>query len=129
MAIVAKAVKANTLKTIKQAAIAADQVLVLKTPVDTGRARANWIVSIGSPAPGEITGYTKRNAGSIATEQGRIKALSYKLGKGGIYITNNVAYITLLDAGSSVQRPKGMTAAAIKAAQKVLGSAKLLDGV
>lgn len=130
MGIIAAAVKANTLKTVKRAAIAADQAVVLATPVDTGRARANWLVTIGAPASQSIgSGFTPNNAANIATSHGREVALKYKLGKGGIFITNNVVYASLLDAGSSRQAPNGMTAAAIKAAQRTLGDAKLLDGV
>jgi hypothetical protein len=71
----------------------------------------------------------KGQAANEALEKGRIKIAEYKLGRGGIFITNNVAYIVALDAGSSAQAPQGMTADAIRAAQKQLGAARLLDGV
>jgi hypothetical protein len=133
-------VERNTLKIVKRAAIAADQTAVLKTPVDTGRARANWIVTVGAPGAGTPAdalgpkgGKGKRGvkgqAANEALEKGRIKIAEYKLGRGGIFITNNVAYIVALDAGSSAQAPQGMTADAIRAAQKQLGAARLLDGV
>ena len=124
MRIVADAVKANTLKAVKRAAIAADQAAVFATPVDTGRARANWLVAIGAPNV-VATESTDANA---ALSQGSIMAQSYKLGQGGIFITNNVPYIGLLDAGSSAQAPAGMTAAAILAARRQLGNATILKG-
>ena len=125
---------------MKRAAVAADQTAVLKTPVDTGRARSNWVVSIGVPrtdapksAKGPRGGQGRRGVKTDATnealEDGRATILGYKLGKGGIFISNNVPYIGRLDAGSSAQAPQGMTSAAIKAAQKQLGDARLLDGV
>ena len=128
MAAIAKAVERNTLKTVKRAAIAADQTAVLKTPVDTGRARANWIVSFGAPSDQIVASPGKRQAANQATEKGRQKIGQYKLGQGGIFISNSVSYITLLDAGSSKQARAGMSTAAIKAAQAQLGSVRLLGG-
>lgn len=129
MELLAEAVKRNTLLTVKRAAIAADQTAVLRTPVDTGRARANWLVSVGVAeySVREVNNLSKGAAANVALEQGRDAASGYKLGQGGIFITNSVPYIGVLDAGSSAQAPNGMTAAAIQAAAKQLGSAKLLE--
>lgn len=135
MKIVADAVKRNTVLVVKRAAIAADQAAVLATPVDTGRLRANWLVSIGIPDSGEVTfskgkeGSTKGAVANEALSRARDTIGTYKLGMGGIYISNNVSYAYLIDAGRSEQAPKGMTARAILAASRQLGSAKLLDGV
>lgn len=127
---------------MKRAAIAADQAAVLATPVDTGRARGNWVVSIGVPRYGEPNtppaargrGRERRTAAgnqsaNKALKDGRSTVLGYKLGKGGIFITNSVPYIGLLENGSSAQAPNGMTAAALSAAARQLGNARLLDGV
>lgn len=124
MEILAEGVKHNTLNAVKRAAIAADQAVVLQTPVDTGRARANWVVNVGSAATGEVDS-TDANA---ALEQGRSAIGDYKLEQGGIFISNSLPYIGLLENGSSAQAPKGMTAAALLAARKQLRSIKLLDG-
>lgn len=135
MDLIAKAVERNTVKTVKRAAIAADQAAVLRTPVDKGRARANWVVSIGVPRFGIVSegpGGGKGAAGAAANEsleRARSTILGYRLGSGGIFITNSVPYIGKLDAGSSAQAPEGMTAAAIAAARRQLGEARLLDGV
>lgn len=128
MELIAEAVQRNTLKTVKRAALAADQTAVLKTPVDTGRARANWLVNVGYAAYA-VTDFegSKRAAAQAALDKGRVEIDSYKLGSGGIFITNSVSYIGFLDAGSSAQAPNGMTAAAIQAAARQLGSAKLLE--
>jgi hypothetical protein len=76
--------------------------ITANTPVDTGRARANWYLSDGSPriettqatipqvySPGDITG------DSI------------------IYITNSLPYIVPLEYGHSKQAPMGMVRIAI----------------
>ncbi len=81
------------------------------TPVDTGRARANWQVSFGAPAPGEVS----VPAGSVPY-MGSAPPLSVSGGEafnkgvaalGGIggnpyvhvFITNNVRYIEILEFG------------------------------
>ena len=128
MEALAKAVERNTLRVVKRAAIAADQTAVLKTPVDTGRARANWLVSFGAPDVRQVTSPGKAKAAREAVDKGRNKILGYRLGRGGIFITNSVPYITRLDNGSSAQAPSGMSVAAVKAAQAQLGSVKLLGG-
>lgn len=126
--IIAEKVKENTVKNVKKAAIAADQAAVLATPVDTGRARANWLVSIGTP---EYKYDDEATEGDVQSSlsQAQSTVAEYKLGSGGIFITNSVPYIVPLENGSSAQAPQGMTEAAIQAARRHLGDAKLLDGV
>lgn len=81
--------------------------LVLKTPVDTGRARGNWQASSGAPATGEITRTDKAGGSVISAEQASIlTAEPYSV----IYLTNNVPYILKLEDGSSQQAPQGMVA-------------------
>lgn len=132
--LIAGAVRKNTVKIVKRAAIAADQAVVIGTPVDTGRLRANWLVGIGTAPAGEIPfaegkdGSTKGEATNSALASGRETIGTYRLGRGAIFITNNVAYAAIIDAGSSAQAPQGMTARAVLAARKQLGSAKLLKG-
>jgi len=129
-AIIAKAVEVNSLKTVQRAAISADQVLVIKTPVDTGRARSNWIVSIGQPSgTSKPTPVDPGTGANEALEQGRGEIGGYKLGRGGIFITNNVVYIVRLDNGYSAKAPAGMTAAALSAARRQFSESRLLRGV
>jgi hypothetical protein len=145
MKIVAELVAENASKTIRKAAIAADQVAVLATPVDTGRARAGWFVSVGKPSNevGEPVGpprpakddRSKPNSANepIATQKALNQALAavadYKVGSGdSIFLANNVAYIGILDAGrvdkhGSLQAPNGMTQAAVQAAREIIRKA------
>lgn len=102
---------------VRRAAIAADQVAILATPIDTGRARGNWRVGIG----GRPTGYSDEDRdASAAMAQGSSSIATWKSGEGAIYITNNVPYIVRLDEGSSAQAPNGMSAAAVQAARAEL---------
>lgn len=75
---------------------------VLKSPVDTGRFRANWNTGIGS----------MNLSTSISTDSGaelRASSIlpSYKAGD-TIYITNNLPYALRLEYGWSDQAPAGM---------------------
>jgi hypothetical protein len=79
--------------------------IVLKTPVDTGRARANWFTSIGSPSD-NITESTDANGSS--TIAGSLGAISKATGN-VLWITNNLPYIYRLEfEGWSRQAPAGM---------------------
>lgn len=70
-----------------------------KTPVDTGRARANWNVSPGTP---------DRSVSESTSSQ--MPSLRKGDGEGPIYITNSLPYIGKLEDGSSTQAPSGMVA-------------------
>lgn len=79
--------------------------LVDMTPVDTGRARANWQVTHGSPAVSSVVGTDK--AGSQTKAAGRAvaaKSQPYTVS----YVTNNLEYVPALEDGHSQQAPRGM---------------------
>jgi len=124
--ILAENIEGNVLKTIKRAAMAADQAAVTLTPVDTGLAKVNWLTTVGAPATGTVETPGAGEAEAQALEQGRRTIGDYRLGQGGIFITNNLPYIGLLDQGSSTQRPEGMTDAAILAALHRFKNGRLL---
>lgn len=120
----------NTNKKVRAIALAIDQVLVTETPVDTGRARSNWIVQLGSPArspiepyaPGEGLGKGETANAQAAMNQGAAVIGQRRLGQ-DIYISNNLPYIKKLDEGSSAQAPAGYIdkgiQAGIRAGRKV----------
>lgn len=110
--VVIKALESVAEQVIK--AIALDIVANLRrapseggTPVDTGWARANWQPRIGSPATDVVGTPEAVGTAKAAQEAGLGALLVYKLAAGSVYITNNVAYITRLNEGSSGQAPKG----------------------
>lgn len=121
---IARGIVKNVEKTVRKAALVFDQVVVLATPVDTGRARANWIATIAVPANFSKTEVDPGGQTTIAQAAAVIK--SYKLGSGGIFITNNVAYIVPLEEGSSQQAPNGMTKQGLLAASRVFQKARIL---
>lgn len=77
--------------------------IVLRTPVDTGRARGNWQLSLNSPEESVL----ERAGISIGAETGKLDEL--QLGD-VIWLANNVPYIEALENGHSSQAPEGMVA-------------------
>lgn len=126
LAKLAKRIEDNAEATVKRAAVVADQVVVVATPVDTGRARGGWQVAIDRPATGP-TSDDKDGNDTIARARSIIEGFSIRL-HGAIHITNNVSYIQDLENGTSAQAPQGMTRQAVLAARRVIESAKLLRG-
>jgi hypothetical protein len=88
--------------------------IVLKTPVDTGRARANWQTSINTPAAGVINFSADAGSGITAPKQSTasMKAIAdatalLKQAPGNVFwITNNLPYIGVLEFGSYSPGPK-----------------------
>jgi hypothetical protein len=86
--------------------------VILRTPVDTGRARANWGVSIGAPQlVYNISAEDKSGTATLAAAANGTQ--SWKC-TGSIFMTNNVPYIGVLEYGradgspGSKQSPEGM---------------------
>lgn len=99
--------------------------ITLGTPVDTGRARANWDITEGAPSD-KIERYEGAKTGEVPLpEPPDVKGLS---GDAPIYIINNLPYIIRLENGHSSQAPDGMVRLAIQAEtaelDKVIASVK-----
>lgn len=69
--------------------------IVKGTPVDEGRARNNWFMSVGAPSNKTTTSASTGGGGSLS-QAGKIP--KNVLGK-KIYFTNNLPYISLLEYG------------------------------
>lgn len=131
MAAIGEEVERNVTDDVRRAALVVDQVAVVSTPVDTGRLRANWIVSVGHPT------FSFREAPPASPEAGAQEALrqardaisSWTLEDGAIFISNNTDYAVPIDEGHSAQAPEGMTKQAIAAGSAYLRArARLLRG-
>lgn len=73
--------------------------LTQDAPVKTGHFRRNFVPSIGQPSEAEDDG--------AAQAAGVAELLSYRIGMGDTYVTNNVPYGVFLILGSSSQAPAG----------------------
>lgn len=122
----------GTNRLVRKAALAADSAVVLATPVDTGRARSNWIVSLGSPVGLTIPAYKAGKDGNSggANAQAAIDQGAAEIGRyvnGEIHITNNLPYIERLNEGWSAQAPAGFVQKAIQAAVAALDGVRVLE--
>lgn len=81
-------------------ALKIDQRVVKQTPVDTGAARRNWLVSFNRANTSQIAGGTADEA--ISQGQKAIKAAG---AYGNLFIQNNLPYINRLNEGWSEQAP------------------------
>lgn len=110
-------------KLVRKAALVIDQTAVLATPVDTGRARANWVVAVDH-VPTEVRGDSQSNAGGAeaSLSQGQQAIASYGPGNTFIAIANNLDYIKFLEEGSSRQAPAGMISQALEAGRQVVST-------
>lgn len=117
---VGKATRATALKILTD--------VTLATPVDTGRARANWISAVGAPATG-IKDWPEKGASgqgaSAAIQSGSPIIATAKPGD-TIHVTNNLPYIGRLNNGWSKQAPKAFVEKAIKSAIAALRKAKII---
>lgn len=78
--------------------------LVMRSPVDTGRFRANNSVSLNSLPSDATLEFDKSGGVTIIRAAGAIAA--YKLGD-TIFLYNNVEYALALEYGHSQQAPQG----------------------
>lgn len=95
----------TTLEAVHQAiVIELFSSIILDTPVDTGRARANWQVSNGVPKDGVVASLDPSGAMTVTTVQ-QHKTDTSKIA----YLTNNLPYIGRLEYDAwSKQAPAGM---------------------
>lgn len=111
-----------------QAALAVDQAVVLGTPVDTGTARSNWVVSLDEPSDRTQEAYTALADGDMSETANARAAMAQGAGviaralpEQDIHITNNLPYIVPLNEGSSAQAPAAFVEEAVDAG---LGAAR-----
>lgn len=100
------AAAAEDLKTIV-AVLALDGLtrIVQRTPVDTGRARGNWTVSIGSEDFAQYQIEDRNGGATIQKGAAIIQTFDEVPGFPSIFIQNNLPYIERLEDGYSKQSP------------------------
>lgn len=101
----AKKVQGRSDATVRVAALDLASRIIDRTPVKTGRAKANWRVTLENPANSSLLD-TDPGGGSTfakaASTLGRARYIQ------NVYIANNVEYIVGLEYGKSKQAPAGM---------------------
>lgn len=115
----AEKAKGNSSAVVKK--VAADMFgrVVLRTPVDTGRARGNWQITFNVPAEGTSQQVDPTGRGAIS----EITAKAAQWKDGAIWLTNNLPYIERLEYGWSKQAPAGMARVTVREFQSYVDSA------
>lgn len=135
MAIRANRISGNTSRLVRRVAIVADQAVVSGTPVDTGRARSNWVAQVGANFSGVIDAYVPGQGGSTgaqniqaALDQAEAVISQYESGFDQfISISNNLPYIGELNNGSSAQAPANFVEIALAEAVAAINRSRIID--
>lgn len=91
---------------VQKVAMEAFKRVIFRTPVDTGRARANWGCTIGKPRTVmQVESTDKSGAATTAAMVATVQGIK---GDGSVFLVNYVPYINELEKGSSQKSPQGM---------------------
>lgn len=130
---IADGVEQNANAMMRKTVITVASAVALRTPVDTGRARANWQTQIGSAAggvtgafPAGKRGSTGAAAAGVAISNAVDVMSRYNRGGVDVFISNNLPYIGRLNAGSSKQAPAGFIQSAVIAGQNAIRKSRLV---
>lgn len=95
---------------LRRAALGVFTDIVRGTPVDTGRARGNWQLTVNAPPPAATE--TTDPGGNQAIASATTAVRSADIGD-TVTISNNLPYIRELENGRSLQAPSGMVRVAL----------------
>lgn len=101
-----KAAQGNIDLVVRKVAFDLFAQIVIMSPVDTGRFKGNWLVSINAiPSGVDQNKVDKSGSGTLSTIQSTVGQM-----KAGdvISLVNNLPYATRLEYGWSKQAPAGM---------------------
>lgn len=103
--------------------------LMRKTPVDIGRARANWNVTTARPDTSTDEGATASDVPGKQQAGQRTILSEFKAG-GVLYLVNGLDYAPLLENGHSSQAPNGMVKVTAKELRVLSGrvAARIASG-
>lgn len=98
----AEEVDKAVIRVLQEMAGAIHQQLIVSTPVDTGKARSNWLITIENPT--NLVVEPRSPAEAVAG--GKIALKEVNSPDDTIYISNNVHYVIKLNEGFSPQQPE-----------------------
>jgi hypothetical protein len=115
---------------LKKVGIELFRRVIMRTPVDTGRLRANWQATIGAAASGELdetdsSGQARPDGGGSSKTTAKMQAvvLGADVAK-PIYLTNNLPYAAVIEFGGSKQQaPAGMARVSVQEFQDIVRGA------
>lgn len=92
---------------VRKVMLEAFRGVVMKSPVDTGRFKSNWIVGYGTPDRTVTDDTDKGGSETVGKIAAGIQGMRIVDGV-SIYCTNSLSYSLALEYGSSQQAPAGM---------------------
>jgi len=99
-----------------------DRRIVMKSPVDSGRFRANWNVGSGYPDTNTTLDTDPSGSGAISKAQRELQSIN--INGQIIYVTNSLPYSYKLEyQGWSMQAPQGMVRVTLAELSGILRSA------
>jgi hypothetical protein len=113
--------KENPDKLIRALALEVAKRVILRTPVDTGRARGNWNLSVGEPDFDTSKHNAPKGQAPIRRAMARLQGVEYG---DEVWLANGLPYINALEHGHSKQAPTGMvkvTMAGVRALAEQIG--------
>ncbi len=132
----AKNVDRNSTVLVQRVALRLVTELVQRTPIDTGYAKSNWLISTMGYVEGtrDAFAYGEKGSTRLQNERGAIADAEYKIrqfkiinGNESIFVSNNVDYIVDLEQGKSkAQAPYGFLDMSMIAAAMVIHNSQLL---
>jgi len=105
---------------IKKVSIDMLSKVVTRSPVDTGRFRGNWVLSVGSPEISQKDVTDKSGTSTISRESSKLG--TFKIGP-SVYIMNSLPYAMRLENGYSKQAPGGMVKVTVTEFQSLVDQA------
>lgn len=90
------------------------------SPVDTGRFRGNWQMTIDAPASASLDNYDKEGHDTIARLVSDAQPLTFGQ---TAYIVNNLIYAVSLEYGHSNKAPAGMVRITLEGFQQMVDEA------
>lgn len=107
-------------QTLRDVVIQIGESLINLSPVDTGRFKANWQLTIGTPANSSLITTDKEGDDTIA----RLVAAANALEPGQVaYLVNTLVYGIPLEYGHSQKAPHGMVRITIEQFQQMVKEA------
>lgn len=100
---------ADMLTVIRKISFEAFKRVVLRTPVDTGRARANWALTPARPTTYQIEAEDK--SGSATLRQIQDGTMVWEC-QGSLFLSNSLVYAAILEFGGYPNPPKNGTKSA-----------------
>lgn len=99
-------------KVIRKACIDLYRKIVERCPVDTGRAKSNWMIST-TVHDGTVGGEEFTANEIISIIESEISDFSFDIHDDVVIIYNNLEYIEQLENGTSTQAPAGMVSVSL----------------